>query len=56
MQTRALDLVREAHDGGLADRRVLHECALDLSRAQTMTGHIDDVIDTPSDPQVSVLR
>ena len=43
-----------ADDAGLGDRRVLHQHALDLERADQVAGRLDDVVGAADEPEVAV--
>ena len=51
----ALDLVRQTDRGALGDGRVGADGSFDLGGADAMTGHLDDVVGTTNDPDVTVL-
>lgn len=42
-------------DGGFSDCGVLNEGSLDFSGGQTVTRHVDDVVDTAADPVVTLV-
>ena len=48
------DRVGLADHAGLGDRRVLHQRALDLERADQVAGRLDDVVAPPDEPEVAV--
>jgi hypothetical protein len=48
-------VVSNTNDGGFGDGGVLDERGLDLSGGQTVTGDVDDVVDTSADPVVAVV-
>src|SRR5262245_9764380 len=50
----SFDLVRPADDSRLGHFRMVDERALDLHRPNTMSGDIQDVVDTPEQPIVAV--
>ena len=50
-----LELVGPADDGGLGDRRVADERALDLRGAEAVAGDVEHVVDAAHDPEVAVL-
>ncbi len=47
--------MRIAHHGRLGHLRMRHQRRLDLGGAETMTGHVDHVVDAPGDPVEAVL-
>lgn len=49
------ELICSADDGSLGDTLVHDESALYLSGRETMTGDVDDIVDTTLDPYVPVL-
>jgi hypothetical protein len=51
----ALDVVREADDGGLSDRAMAYERTLDLGGTHAVTGDVDDVVHAAEQPVVAVL-
>ena len=51
----ALDVVRTTDDGGFGDLAVRDQRALDLGRAEAMTGDVQHVVDATGDPVVAVL-
>ena len=50
----ALDVVREADDGGLGHAFMRDERAFDLGRAHAMAGNVDHIIDAAGDPIIAV--
>jgi hypothetical protein len=48
-------VVSHANDGSLGDGVVLNERGLDLGSGQTVTGDVDDIVDTSADPVVTVV-
>ena len=50
----ALDLVRASDDRRLGDARMIDERALDLHRADAMSGDVDHVVDAAEQPEVAV--
>ena len=52
----ALDVVREADDGGLGHLQVGDQGAFDLGGADAMARDVDHVVDPAGDPVVAVLR
>jgi hypothetical protein len=46
--------VRIADDGGFRHLRVRDQRALDLRRAETVAGDVDDVVDAAGDPVVAI--
>ena len=51
----AAQLVGHAGDGALEHRRVLHQRALDLERADAVAGALDHVVGAAHEPVVAVL-
>src|SRR5262249_52188646 len=51
----ALNVVREADDGGFRYARVPHKRALHFRRAEAVAGDVDHVIDAAGDPVIAVL-
>src|SRR5689334_10114918 len=54
-QCLALQIVRTSDYRGLGDVLIADERALDFRRADAMAGHVEHVIDTTHDPEVTVL-
>src|SRR5207248_11618918 len=52
---RTFQLVGFSDDGCLSHGFMRHQSAFDLSRAETMTGDINDVVDSAHDPEIAVL-
>jgi len=51
----AFDIMGIPHHSGLGDLVVQHQGALHLGGADTVTGHVDHVVDAPGDPVVAVF-
>ena len=51
----ASHLVGPTHDAALRDGRMLQKRALDLDRAETMRGDLDDLVGTSGEPEVAVV-
>src|SRR4051794_19127270 len=50
----ALDVVREANHGGLRNLLVRHQRAFDFGGTHAVAGDVDDVVDAPGDPVITV--
>jgi hypothetical protein len=50
----AFDIVGIAHDGGFCDQRVGDQSALNLRRAQTVAGDVQDIVHPSGDPPIAV--
>lgn len=51
----ASKLIGGTNDSGLSNTRMLNQSRLDFSGTQTMTGDVDDVVNTTLNPDVAVL-
>ena len=49
------ELISHTNDSGFSDSVVLDQGSLDLSSGQTVTGNVDNVIDTATDPVVTLV-
>jgi hypothetical protein len=49
------ELISSTDDGSLSDARVHDEGGLDLSSRKTMARDVDNIVDTPLNPDVAVL-
>jgi len=54
VQTFALNGMWMSNDGRLGDERMFNEHRLNISRTQQVTRHVEHVVDTPRDPQVTI--
>src|SRR5207248_11761526 len=52
---RTFQLVLLIDYGCLSQCFMRHQSAFDLGRAETMTGDVDDVVDSAHDPEIAVL-
>jgi hypothetical protein len=48
-------LIGDTDDGGLSDSGVVDQGSLDLSGGETVTGNVDNVVNTSADPVVSLV-
>jgi hypothetical protein len=51
----ASEVVSNANDGGFGDSGVLDQSGFDLGGGETVTGYVDDVVDTSADPVVAIV-
>ncbi len=55
MHSLASKLICSTNNGGLGDGRMHDKGRLNLSSGQTVTGDIDDVVDTTLNPDITIL-
>src|SRR5438874_2739859 len=54
-ERRTFDLIRSSDDSSLGNALVGNERALDFHRANAVSAHVDHVIHTSHDPEISVF-
>src|SRR5438067_13782506 len=54
-ERRAFDLIRSADDSGFGDALVGNQRTLYFHRADAVTADIDDIINSPHDPEISIF-
>jgi len=54
VETFAFDGMWMSNDGSLGDQRMFNKHRLHVGRTQQVTGHVEHVVDTSRDPQITV--
>jgi len=49
------ELVAYTNDSGFSDCVMLDKCSFDLGGGETVTGHVDDIVDTTANPVVALV-
>lgn len=48
-------LIIDTNNGSLGDGMVLDECSFDFGSGETVTGYVDDIVDSASDPVIAFV-